>query len=95
VRDQLLAVVDRYPSLSVRDDPFTHNDGRSTHLLRADGTIPIFYQGVKYNIPLKMFLPEGRGLHSSTSQLNLGAFYGIGGARRGRVARAKGVLGRV
>ena len=31
----------------------------NTHLLRADGTIPIFYQGVKYNIPLKMFLPEG------------------------------------
>lgn len=43
----------------MRDDPFTHNDGRNTHLLRADGTIPIFYQGVKYNIPLKMFLPEG------------------------------------
>ena len=29
------------------------------HLLRADGTIPIYYQGVKYNIPLKMYLPEG------------------------------------
>ena len=49
----------RYPSLSVRDDPFTHNDGRTVHLLRADGTIPIYYQGVKYNIPLKMYLPEG------------------------------------
>ncbi|ACO61715.1 predicted protein [Micromonas commoda] len=58
VRDQLLAVVERYPSLSVRDDPFTHNDGRTVHLLRAEGTIPIYYMGVKYNIPLKMFLPE-------------------------------------
>jgi len=41
----------------------------------------------------------GRGLHSSTSQLNLSAFYGIGGgiggARRGCVARVKGVLGGV
>ena len=49
----------RYPSLSVRDDPFTHNDGRTTRLLRAEGTVPIYYQGVKYNIPVKMFLPEG------------------------------------
>jgi hypothetical protein len=24
------------------------------HLLRADGTVPIFYHGVKYNIPLKV-----------------------------------------
>ena len=37
----------------------------------------------------------GRGLHSFTSQLNLNAFYGIGGARRDCVARVKGVLGGV
>jgi len=37
--------------------------------------------------------PGVRGLHSSTFQLNLSAFYGIGGARRGCVARVKGVLG--
>jgi ESCRT-I complex subunit TSG101 len=48
----------RYPSLSVRDDPFTHNDGRVTRLLRAEGTVPIYYQGVKYNIPVSLFLPE-------------------------------------
>jgi hypothetical protein len=36
---------------------------------------------------------DGRGLHSSTFQLNLSALYGIGGARRGYVARVKGVLG--
>jgi hypothetical protein len=35
--------------------------------------------------------PAGRGLHSSTSHLNLSALYGIGGARRGYVARVKGV----
>jgi hypothetical protein len=37
----------------------------------------------------------GRGLHSSTFLLNLSALYGIGGARRGYVARVKGVLGGV
>ena len=38
---------------------------------------------------------QGRGLHSFTSQLNLSALYGMGGARRGYVARVKGVLGGV
>jgi hypothetical protein len=41
------------------------------------------------------FVLLGRGLHSSTSQLNLSAFYGRGGARRGCVARVRGVLGGV
>jgi len=39
--------------------------------------------------------PDGRGFHSFTSQLNLSVFCGIGGARRGCVARNKGVLGGV
>jgi hypothetical protein len=37
----------------------------------------------------------GRGLHSFTSQLNLGAFYGKGDARRDCPDRVKGVLGGV
>jgi hypothetical protein len=40
-------------------------------------------------------LVAGRGLHSLTSQLNLSALYGIGGARRKCVAHVKGVLGGV
>ena len=35
----------------------------------------------------------GRGLHSSTFQLNLSALYGIGGARRACVARTRDVRG--
>ena len=35
---------------------------------------------------------NGMGLHSSTFQLNLSSLYGIGGARRGCVARVKGVF---
>jgi hypothetical protein len=35
---------------------------------------------------------SGRGLHSFTSQLKSSAFYGIGGARRGSVARVKEVF---
>jgi hypothetical protein len=37
----------------------------------------------------------GRGLHSSTLQLNLSALNEIGGARRGCVARVNGVVGGV
>jgi hypothetical protein len=37
----------------------------------------------------------GRGLHSFTSQLDLSACYGTRGARRGCVARVKGVFGGV
>jgi len=36
--------------------------------------------------------PVGRGLHSSTFQLNLSALNGIGRAHRGCLARVKGVL---
>jgi len=45
--------------------------------------------------PLAVPMPQRRGLHSFTSQLNLSAFDGIGGARRDCVARVKGVLGGV
>jgi len=44
-------------------------------------------------VPFDAYSVTGRGLHSFTSQLNLSAFNGIGGARRGCVARVKGVLG--
>ena len=37
----------------------------------------------------------GRGLHSFTSQLNLSDVYGVGAARRGYIARVKGVSGSV
>jgi len=45
-------------------------------------------------LPLAL-VPPGRGLHSSTSELNLSALCGMGGARRGCVARVQGVLGGV
>jgi hypothetical protein len=47
-------------------------------------------RAVAYDSPI-----PGRGLHSSTFQLNLSALYGIEGARRGCVARFKEVSGDV
>jgi len=46
-------------------------------------------------VPVTAARPAFRGLHSSTFQLNLSAFHGIGGARRDCVAHVKGVLGGV
>ena len=45
--------------------------------------------------PRVQLIVHGWGLQSSTFQLNLSAFYGIGGVRRGYVARVKGVSGGV
>jgi hypothetical protein len=46
-------------------------------------------------MPPRIKRPQGRGLHSPTFQLNLSTLYAIGSARRGYVARVKGVLGGV
>ncbi|WRX12675.1 Ubiquitin E2 variant [Theobroma cacao] len=52
IRQYLLSVTSHYPSLEPKTATFTHNDGRSVNLLQADGTIPMPFQGVIYNIPL-------------------------------------------
>lgn len=31
---------------------------RTLELLLAEGTVPMYYQGVKYNIPVAIWLPE-------------------------------------
>lgn len=44
--------------IQVKTAVFTHNDGRTSNLLQADGTIPMYYQDVKYNIPITVWLLE-------------------------------------
>lgn len=44
--------------MQVKTAVFTHNDGRTSNLLQADGTIPMYYQDVKYNIPITVWLLE-------------------------------------
>ncbi|KAJ8774033.1 hypothetical protein K2173_009464 [Erythroxylum novogranatense] len=52
IRQHLLSLVSSYPSLDPKTASFTHNDGRCVNLLQADGTIPMTFQGVTYNIPI-------------------------------------------
>ena len=67
---------------------------RRYNLVRSDLIREFEARGVKVaHLEREVEELAGRGLHSSTFQLNLSALYGIGGARRSCVARAKGVLG--
>lgn len=58
IREQIAHTVQEYPGLQVRPATFTHNDGRSLSLLQLEGTIPMWYRNVKYNIPLSLWLPD-------------------------------------
>ncbi|GER33543.1 60S ribosomal protein L9 [Striga asiatica] len=57
-------LIETYPSLQPKTAVFTHNDGQPPP---GHGTVPIFFQGVTYNIPVIMWLmdssPEERAIH--------------------------------
>ncbi|KAG9458217.1 hypothetical protein H6P81_002725 [Aristolochia fimbriata] len=63
IRQHLVALIENYPSLQAKTASFTHNDGRTVHLLQADGTIPMTYQDVTYNIPVVIWLMESYPRH--------------------------------
>ncbi|RRT32606.1 hypothetical protein B296_00058913, partial [Ensete ventricosum] len=58
IRQHLVALAEAYPSLRPRAATFTHDDGRSAHLLQAEGTLPIVYRGAAYNLPAAVWLLE-------------------------------------
>ncbi|KNA23188.1 hypothetical protein SOVF_027170 [Spinacia oleracea] len=58
IRQHLVSLTDAYPSLQPKTATFTHNDGRTVNLLQADGTVPMSYGGVTYNIPVVIWLME-------------------------------------
>ncbi|CAN1343789.1 Protein ELC-like [Linum perenne] len=58
IRQQLLSLATAYPSLEPKTAMFTHNDGRSVNLLQAEGTIPMVFKGVTYNIPIIIWLMD-------------------------------------
>jgi len=76
--------------------PHTLAAGPECLLLRVAGTaicrLICFLCSPRHRMPMPVSTST-RGLHSSTFRLNLSALYGTaGGARRGCVARVKGVL---
>ncbi|KAJ8754199.1 hypothetical protein K2173_002099 [Erythroxylum novogranatense] len=70
IRQHLLSLVSSYPSLDPKTASFTHNDGRCVNLLQADGTIPMTFQGVTYNIPIIVWLLESYPRHPPCVYVN-------------------------
>ncbi|KAL4433713.1 hypothetical protein ABPG75_000154 [Micractinium tetrahymenae] len=58
VEQHMLDLVMDLPSLHIKTREYTHIDGRTLELLLAEGTVPMYYQGVKYNIPVAVWLSE-------------------------------------
>ncbi|XP_061362682.1 protein ELC-like [Gastrolobium bilobum] len=70
IRQQLVALTTTFSSLQPKTATFTHNDGRSVNLLQADGTIPMTFQGVTYNIPVVIWLMESYPRHPPCVYVN-------------------------
>ncbi|KAL0341372.1 UNVERIFIED_CONTAM: protein ELC [Sesamum radiatum] len=64
IRQHLLYLTETHPSLQPKTAVFTHNDGRTVNLLQADGTVPMSFQGVTYNIPVIIWLMESYPRHA-------------------------------
>ncbi|MCO5608964.1 hypothetical protein L7F22_063182 [Adiantum nelumboides] len=58
IRSHLVNLLEEFPSLQVKTETFTHNDGKACNLLQVDGTIPMYYLEVMYNIPVTFWLLE-------------------------------------
>eukprot|EP00884_Botryococcus_braunii_P007647 jgi/Botrbrau1/16884/Bobra.150_2s0100.2 len=58
LRQHLLDLVQEFPALKIDRQTYTYPDGRVVQLLTANGTLPVYYQGVKYNLPIALWLPE-------------------------------------
>ncbi|KAK7307124.1 hypothetical protein VNO77_39913 [Canavalia gladiata] len=70
IRQHLVALITTFPSLEPKTATFTHNDGRSVNLLQADGTIPMSFQGVTYNIPVVIWLLDSYPRHPPCVYVN-------------------------
>ncbi|KAK6928207.1 Steadiness box (SB) domain [Dillenia turbinata] len=70
IRQHLIALSSSYPSLHPKTGMYTHNDGRSSNLLQADGTIPIYFHDVTYNIPIVIWLMESYPRHPPLVYVN-------------------------
>ncbi|XP_050372916.1 protein ELC-like [Argentina anserina] len=58
IRQQLVALISAYPSLEPKTATYTHNNGHTVNLLQIDGTVPMPFQGVTYNIPVVIWLMD-------------------------------------
>uniref|UniRef100_A0A5B6ZJ68 Uncharacterized protein n=1 Tax=Davidia involucrata TaxID=16924 RepID=A0A5B6ZJ68_DAVIN len=70
IRQHLVSLSDAFQSLQPKTATFTHNDGRTVNLLQADGTVPMLFQEVTYNIPIVIWLMESYPRHPPLVYVN-------------------------
>ncbi|OQR99144.1 hypothetical protein ACHHYP_07257 [Achlya hypogyna] len=58
VRQDVETLLRQIPSLSPQSGVYTHNNGTTSTMLSLSGTIPIYYNGNQYNIPVEIWMPE-------------------------------------
>lgn len=58
IRTDLIELLSSCISLNSKIDKLKHYDGRETQNIKATGTIPMFYQGVQYNVPLDIYISD-------------------------------------
>ncbi|KAI8467154.1 MAG: UEV domain-containing protein, partial [Monoraphidium minutum] len=66
IREHMSELLKGFPTLIMSVSEYQTNDGRRVvlNLLKAQGTVPIHFQGVKYNIPVIIWLPERYPMHA-------------------------------
>ncbi|KAK4746223.1 hypothetical protein SAY87_012535 [Trapa incisa] len=70
IHQHLVTLIDAYPSLTPQTAAFTYKDGHTVNLLQADGTVPMPFQGVTYNIPVVIWLMETYPRHPPCVYVN-------------------------
>ncbi|XP_026411519.1 protein ELC-like [Papaver somniferum] len=70
IRQHLVSLIESYPSLQPKTAVFNHTDGRTVNLLQAQGTIPMIYMNVTYNIPIVIWLMETYPRHPPCIYVN-------------------------
>lgn len=58
VKDAISSLLTSVKSLAPRIGNLIHNDGLESKLVLLTGTIPIYYFGAQYNIPIDLFITE-------------------------------------
>lgn len=55
---EILGITNHYQGLHAQQETYTFNDGTPKDLVNLNGTIPVRYKGMVYNIPICMYLMD-------------------------------------
>mmetsp|Transcript_1610 Transcript_1610/g.5529 ORF Transcript_1610/g.5529 Transcript_1610/m.5529 type:complete len:105 (-) Transcript_1610:3664-3978(-) len=60
IQSHVLTLLSKLPSLQPKIQLYTHDTvGKQVKLLVLEGTVPMYYRRMRYNIPVRIWLTEG------------------------------------